>query len=88
MEYQQRPNTSALDSLRVTYSQSTADIDVVVSPAYLYKQSRPDQSMFAWSYEISIANRSMRRLQLISRHWIITDGRGIVEEHIGDGVVG
>ncbi|MCX6126053.1 MAG: Co2+/Mg2+ efflux protein ApaG [Proteobacteria bacterium] len=63
-------------------------MEIQVRPGYLSRQSRPDQHMFAWSYEVTITNHSTRRLQLLNRHWIITDGRGVIEEVQGAGVIG
>lgn len=74
--------------LGFTYSERTSDIEVQVRPSYLIKQSRPDQEMYCWSYMVTIKNNGTGRLQLLNRHWIITDGRGRVEEIKGNGVVG
>ncbi|TRW18482.1 Co2+/Mg2+ efflux protein ApaG [Glacieibacterium frigidum] len=70
------------------YAQVTADITVRVAPRYLPDQSDPDDGRYAWSYHVRIENGSTRDVQLISRHWIITDARGHVEEVEGEGVVG
>ena len=70
------------------YAQVTDGITVRVAPRYLPDQSDPDDGRYAWSYHVRIENGSDRDVQLISRHWIITDARGHVEEVEGPGVVG
>jgi ApaG protein len=61
---------------------------VRVSPRYLPDQSDPENGRWVWSYHIRIENNGTRDVQLIARHWIITDARGHVEEVEGEGVVG
>ncbi|UNG19293.1 Co2+/Mg2+ efflux protein ApaG [Stutzerimonas zhaodongensis] len=63
-------------------------IDVNVRPAYLADQSQPDQNRFAFAYTVTIENKGELPAQLLSRHWIITDGDGQVQEVRGEGVVG
>ena len=55
---------------------------------YLPEQSSPPDDRFVFAYTITIANESTFTAQLRTRHWIITDGRGGIEEVKGDGVVG
>lgn len=61
---------------------------VSAKPSYVEEQSDPVHQKFVWSYEISIANQSEEDVQLLKRHWIITDMTGKVEEVQGVGVVG
>jgi ApaG protein len=63
-------------------------IDVQVKTHYLADQSDPDDGRYVFSYTISITNTGSVAAQLISRHWIITDGEGVVQEVRGLGVVG
>jgi ApaG protein len=63
-------------------------IDVSAVSAYLADQSSPESSEFAFAYTITITNRGEQAAQLISRHWIITDGNDEVQEVKGEGVVG
>lgn len=63
-------------------------IDVSAQPAYLANQSQPEQNHFAFAYTITIENKGQLTAQLLSRHWIITDGDGQVQEVRGEGVVG
>ena len=62
------------------------DIHIEVEPAYLGQAADDDRYVF--SYTITISNRGGEPAKLLTRHWVITDGNGRVEEVIGDGVVG
>jgi ApaG protein len=64
------------------------DIEVSVASFYLADQSAPEQGRYVWSYRIRILNEGSDNVQLLSRHWIITDGKGRVEHVRGPGVVG
>ena len=61
---------------------------VEVSPEYLPDQSAPQDDVFSFAYTITISNTGQVPAQLISRHWVITDAAGQVEEVKGLGVVG
>ena len=67
---------------------ATREISVTVSPTYLEDQSVPENSHFVWAYHVVIENRGPETVQLRSRHWRITNGRGEVREVRGPGVVG
>ena len=64
------------------------DFVVAVTPQYLEDQSRPDERQFVFSYMVRITNQGKYPAQVISRHWIITDGDQNVQEVRGLGVVG
>ena len=66
----------------------TEGIRVRVQSQYLPDQSLPSADRYVFAYTITISNESARVAQLRTRHWIITDARGTVEEVRGDGVVG
>lgn len=66
----------------------TLGIRVRVQSMYLPDQSSPPDDRYVFAYTITISNESTFTAQLRTRHWIITDGRGSVEEVKGDGVVG
>ena len=70
------------------YKAVTHEIQVTVLPAYLADQSDPGENRYVWSYTIEVANLGALTVQLVSRHWIITDGEGRREEVKGPGVVG
>ena len=71
-----------------TSSAVTNGIRVTVRSTYLQDQSSPSRGRYVFAYAISIANEGSNPAQLRTRHWIITDGRGGIEEVRGDGVVG
>lgn len=66
----------------------THPIDISVKTQYLVDQSVPDEDRFVFSYTITLTNRGTEDAQLISRHWVITDGDNAVQEVKGMGVVG
>jgi ApaG protein len=70
------------------YSQTTRDITVTVQPIYLEDQSDPSENRYVWAYQVRIENRGDSTVQLLRRHWIITDALGRVQEVRGAGVVG
>jgi ApaG protein len=70
-------------------SNATTDgVRVTVKPAFWPERSQPQAGQFAFTYTVQIANVGDATVQLRSRHWIITDGNGRVEEVRGEGVVG
>jgi len=64
----------------------TRGIRVTVTTQYLADQSEPGRYVFA--YTVRIANEGPDVVQLRTRHWVITDAKGVVREVRGDGVVG
>ena len=64
------------------------DIRIKVSTNYVDDQSEPDSDRYVFAYTITISNSGDIAARLISRHWIITDSNGKVQEVNGDGVVG
>ena len=70
------------------YQAETDGFVVRVRPTYLPEQSDPDEHRFVWGYSVEIENRGEEPAQLVSRHWVITDATGRVEEVKGLGVVG
>jgi ApaG protein len=66
----------------------TDGITVRVAANFLPEQSRIEDGKWFWVYHIRIENASDHTVQLLSRHWRITDGRGIVSVVDGEGVVG
>ena len=63
-------------------------VDVNVVTRYLPEQSQPELQRFAFAYTITVHNKGSIAAKLLSRHWVITDGDGHVEEVRGAGVVG
>lgn len=63
-------------------------VDVAVESAYVESQSQPDADQYVFAYTVTIRNTGQIPARLLTRHWIITDGHGKVQEVRGDGVVG
>ena len=64
------------------------DIAIDVATNYVDDQSEPDSDRYVFAYTITISNNGEAPARLISRHWVITDANGKVQEVTGDGVVG
>jgi ApaG protein len=71
------PSTAITDGIRIS-----------VEPQYVAEQSSPRARRYVFAYTVRIENEGTEPAQLRSRHWIITDGDGRVEEVRGPGVVG
>ena len=70
------------------HAATTDGVTVRVAVSYLPEQSEPRRGRWFWAYHIRIENESARSVQLLTRHWIITDGRGARHTVEGEGVVG
>jgi len=66
----------------------THSIRVRVRPTYLNDHSEPREAKFVWAYSIELQNQSLATVQLMNRHWLITDALGKTEEVKGPGVIG
>ena len=64
------------------------DIHVAVETQFIPDQSTPENNRYVFAYAITISNLGQKAAQLLTRHWVITDGNGKVQEVRGDGVVG
>jgi ApaG protein len=64
------------------------EIAISAKATYLGDESDVEKKRFLWSYEIKVENKSDEIVQLLNRHWRITDMTGKVEEVRGPGVVG
>ena len=64
------------------------DIKVKVESAYVEAQSDAQQNRYVFAYTVTIRNDGSVPAQLLTRHWIITDSNGKVQEVRGEGVVG
>jgi ApaG protein len=76
-----------LDALFTDHA-TTEGVVVRVVSNFLEDQSVPAQNRWFWSYHIRIENHRDDPVQLLTRHWKITDGHGSVNHVDGDGVVG
>lgn len=63
-------------------------IEVIVATRFLEDQSIPEDDRYVFAYTIRIVNLGEVPARLLSRHWIITDANGKVQEVRGEGVVG
>lgn len=66
----------------------TQGIRVEVRSFFVPERSAPEEEQWFFAYQITISNEGEETAQLMSRHWIITDGNGEEEEVKGPGVVG
>ena len=69
-------------------SQTTENVEVEAESFFLEDHSDPEENHFVFAYKIRIKNHGSQTIQLLSRHWIITDSNGKTEEVKGEGVVG
>jgi ApaG protein len=67
---------------------TTRGVVVKVYASYVPERSRPAEGRWFFSYRIHISNRGKEAVQLLNRHWVITDAHGVVEEVRGPGVIG
>jgi len=70
------------------FEAKTKSIRVQVQPAYVQDESDPRQNYYFFSYKVRISNEGEQAMQLISRHWVIKDAFGKVDEVKGAGVIG
>lgn len=66
----------------------TRGVRITVKPQYVAEQSQPERDQYLFAYHVTIRNEGKITVQLMSRHWIITNGEGNTEEVRGPGVVG
>jgi ApaG protein len=70
------------------YTATTRAIQVTVRPQYLPDESDPAKFQFVWEYQVRIENKGDVAVQLLSRHWKITDALGRMRDVKGPGVIG
>ena len=70
------------------YEKTTREIRIKVKPFYLDEQSEPEEERYVWAYRVNIENIGDETVQLMNRHWRITDQLGRLQEVKGAGVVG
>ena len=73
---------------RTPYTAITRGISVSVEPSYLEARSSPGSSQYFWAYRVIIENQGRETVQLLNRHWMITNARGELTDVKGPGVVG
>ena len=85
------PHTSGSrdNQLHASVSEAvTGNVRVEVQSEFSAPQSRPFQQEWLFHYTVRITNERTEGVQLLSRHWIITDANGHTEDVVGEGVVG
>ena len=75
-------------SVLFPYSIETRGVTVRVSVSFLPEQSEPAAGRWFWAYHIRLENGGEQEVQLLTRRWVITDGRGARHSVEGEGVVG
>lgn len=70
------------------YERVTKGIKVSVKPTFLEGQSDPDDDLYVWSYTVKIHNCTSDNIRVRTRHWLITNAKGLTEEVRGVGIVG
>jgi ApaG protein len=70
------------------FTKTTHSIKVTASPKFLSDHSEPDEDHFVWAYTIQLENYGSEQMQLLNRHWKITDAHGLTQEVRGPGVIG
>lgn len=69
-------------------TENSNKIHIEVVPAYIKEQSDPTNNHYVFSYTVTIRNDGNQPARLLTRHWVITDGDGQVQEVRGEGVIG
>jgi ApaG protein len=70
------------------HAATTDGVTVRVSVSFLPEQSEPRRGRWFWAYHVRIENGGTEPVKLLTRHWVITDGRGARHSVEGEGVVG
>jgi ApaG protein len=63
-------------------------VSINVESEYLKEHSEPRANRHVFAYTVTISNHGIENVQLLSRHWLITDGQNKVQEVRGEGVIG
>ena len=77
-----------MHSEQARFSATTDGVTVAVEPEFLGDQSTPEEEHYVWAYHVEILNHGDHAVQLLRRHWSITDSLGRRQEVDGEGVVG
>lgn len=70
------------------FTKTTRSIKITATPHFLPEHSEPDEDHYVWAYTIQLENCGDDSVQLVNRHWKITDAHGLTQEVRGPGVVG
>lgn len=77
-----------MGSMDSVFCKVTDEIKVSVAPAYVENQSGGEGQEYVWMYTVQLENNGARTVQLLNRHWKITDAFGRIQEVNGPGVIG
>lgn len=70
------------------FTKTTRQIKITATPQFMAEHSSPDEDHYVWAYTIQLENGGDTPVQLLSRHWKITDAQGLTQEVRGPGVIG
>src|SRR5690348_18413299 len=82
------PRQTTTDHPRDPREPEPYSVEVEVASSYVPEQSKPEAEHYVFAYEITLRNLGLVPARLQTRHWVITDANGKVEEVRGEGVVG
>ena len=82
------PRPTTTDKPREPREPEPYSVEVEVEARYVAEQSKPESDRYVFAYVITLRNIGMMPARLQTRHWVITDANGKVEEVRGEGVVG
>lgn len=70
------------------FTKTTHHIKITATPEFMAEHSEPDEDHYVWAYTIHLENVGPEPVQLLNRHWKITDAHGLTQEVRGAGVIG
>ena len=70
------------------FTKTTRQIKITAVPQFMAEHSEPDDAHYVWAYTIQLENTGGEPVQLLNRHWKITDAQGLTQEVRGQGVIG
>ncbi|MFM9890890.1 MAG: Co2+/Mg2+ efflux protein ApaG [Rickettsiales bacterium] len=70
------------------FTKTTRQIKITATPQFMAEHSAPDEDHYVWAYTIQLENGGDCPVQLLNRHWKITDAQGLTQEVRGPGVIG
>lgn len=79
---------TSTDKTRSSGDRDPYAVEIEVDARFIAEQSKPEANRYVFAYAITLRNLGVMPARLQTRHWVITDANGKVEEVRGDGVVG
>lgn len=76
------------DELHESRDPEPYSVEIEVESRYVLEQSKPEANRYVFAYEVTLRNLGVMPARLQTRHWVITDANGKIEEVRGEGVVG